>query len=276
MIIQGSSLTAPLILKIPVNHVENGVMLSLPNHNNAVLSVKKCSATLPIRDDLNNYVINFLQWYFVILQMKDCIHEGDIFRTNTVLKMMIPFFYSHSKLSKYFVECIDYIIKTECILPSALALQVRAGSFVNPNGGRGKNKAADLQKENEVKLLKELIKGLGANKTENAIIKISQATPVFHEISANYDNMCGIKEIRTTHKARSSNEDIMLLLEKIAVLDPWTVRERELNKYANFCKSPFNFDLPKFKEDVMRHANRLLMCLPYFQEGDDNVSENVV
>jgi hypothetical protein len=33
-------------------------------------------------------------------------------------------------------------------------------------GGAGKNKAADLQKENEAKLLKDLIRGLGANKNE--------------------------------------------------------------------------------------------------------------
>jgi hypothetical protein len=37
-------------------------------------------------------------------------------------------------------------------------------------GGAGKKKAADLQIENEAKLLKDLIRGLGANKTENSII----------------------------------------------------------------------------------------------------------
>jgi hypothetical protein len=37
-------------------------------------------------------------------------------------------------------------------------------------GGAGKKKAADLQIENEAKLLKDLIRGLCANKTENSII----------------------------------------------------------------------------------------------------------
>ena len=59
------------------------------------------------------------------------IHDADIFRTNIILKSMIPFFYSHLILYKYFTECIDYILKTEITLPPHIALRVRAGSFVN-------------------------------------------------------------------------------------------------------------------------------------------------
>lgn len=81
------------------------------------------------QDDLYNYVNNYLQWYFVILQLQDTIHEGDVTRTNIILKTII--FYSHSALSKYFTECIDYILKTEIILPPDAALRVSAATFVN-------------------------------------------------------------------------------------------------------------------------------------------------
>ena len=90
----------PLKLKIPTSHLDKGIAVSLPAYNNVIICVKKCTAKAPVNHDLHMYVMNFLQWYFVILQMKDCIHEGDIFRTNVNLKMMIPFFYSHSVLSK--------------------------------------------------------------------------------------------------------------------------------------------------------------------------------
>jgi len=85
---------------------------------------------------------------------------------------------------------------------------------VNVYGGAGKNKAADLQKENEVKLLKDLIRGLGANKTENSIISISKAAPIISDISQNFDNMLGMKKYKTNHKKRSSAEDIGILLKK--------------------------------------------------------------
>ncbi|WAR09260.1 hypothetical protein MAR_019218 [Mya arenaria] len=97
--------------------------------------------------------MNFLQRFFIIVQMKDAIREGDVKRISIVLKNMIPFFYSHSRLSKYLTECIDYILKTEHTLSPYMSPKVQAGSFVNQKGRPGKNKAADIQKENEVKLL---------------------------------------------------------------------------------------------------------------------------
>jgi hypothetical protein len=51
-----------------------------------------------------------------------------------------------------------------------------------------------LQKEYEVKLLNDLIRGLGANKTGNAIISISKVTPAISDISQNFDNMLGMKK----------------------------------------------------------------------------------
>ena len=73
-------------------------------------------------DDLCNYIRNCLQWYFIILQMQDAIHEVDSLRTNIILISMIPFFYLHSILSKYITECIDYFLKTEITLPPYIAL----------------------------------------------------------------------------------------------------------------------------------------------------------
>lgn len=33
-------------------------------------------------DDLRNYVLNFLQWYFLMKTFKDAIKQGDMSRTN--------------------------------------------------------------------------------------------------------------------------------------------------------------------------------------------------
>lgn len=68
---------------------------------------------------------------------------------------------------------------------------------------------ADMHKENEVKLLKDLIRGLGTKKTENSIVAIS---PVIKQIAQNYDNMLSIKKINTKHKKRSSEEDIQAMI----------------------------------------------------------------
>ena len=165
-----------VIICLNVGSVQNGCVIKIPEVS-VPIKFERDMLPLQPRDDLNNYVSNFMQWFFVILQFKDAVHEGDIFRMNIILKQMIPFFYSHSVLSKYLTECVDYILKTEHTLSQKESIKVRSGSFVNVKGGQGENKAADLHKENEVKLLKDLIRGLGANKTENSINMITKASP---------------------------------------------------------------------------------------------------
>lgn len=225
------------------------------------------------QNGLHSYVMNYLQWYFLIIQFQDTVHEGDITRTNIILKTMIPFFYSHSALSKYFTECIDYILKTEIILPSHFALRVRAGSFVNVCGGVGKNKAADMHKENEVKLLKDLIRGLGANKTESSIIAISKASPVIQQIVKNFDNMLLIKKINTTHKKRSSEEDIQAMIRVLKNNSPWNSEHRSLVSFKGLEKSPFSFDLTLFQVAIKSNVERLLRGIPVPEHEDDDEEE---
>ncbi|CAC5402623.1 unnamed protein product [Mytilus coruscus] len=208
------------------------------------------------QDDLFNYVHNFLQWYFIILQIQDAIHEGDMVRTNVIIKTMIPFFFSHSVLSKYFTECIDFILKTEFTLPPHVAAEVRAASFVNIHGGIGKNKAADMHKENEVKLVKDLIKGLGANKTEKSIIAMSKAAPVINDVTTNFDKMLKLNEFKTKHKKRSSEEDIGTLVKKLKDLDLWNFHEnRALTLFSGISQSPFNFDTDVLQRDLPCEAD---------------------
>lgn len=107
-------------LTVPTANLRAGLSLTIPCLSEPLFIQDITSPE--VKDDLHNYVFQFMQWYFVVIQMKDSIKEGDIYRTNIVLKSMIPFFYSHSYLSKYLTECVDYILKTEIILPPDLAL----------------------------------------------------------------------------------------------------------------------------------------------------------
>lgn len=189
-----------------------------------------------------------MQCYFLILNFRDTVKEGDIYRNNINLKICISFFYSHSVLSKYFIECIDYILKTEALLTENLGLKVRCASFVNLKGRTGKNKAADLQKENEVLVLKELIRALGSNKTENAIVKVTKAAPVIHNVAENFDCMLCLKNKQTGHKKRSFEEDVKILLAKLVEIDPWTEKDgRTLSDFSHMSKTPFTFNRKKLK-----------------------------
>ena len=225
------------------------------------------------KDDLLDYVLQFLQWFFLVISMKDAIKEGDIERNNVHLKVCVPFFYSHSSLSKYMEECIDYILKTEVMLSEKLALKVRAGSFVNLTGRKGDNKAADMQKENEVLVLKDLIRGLGANKTEKAIVTISKAAPVIQSITDNVDSMLGIINKRTRHKRKSYNDDVTFLLNELNSLNIWHHQNnRQLNSFHGISRSPFSFVQSAFKQTIMRMVDRLKrgIALPDINDTDSD------
>lgn len=200
-------------------------------------------------NDIQNYSVCFLQYVFLIWNFMDAIKEGDIFRTNVCFKTMIPLFYCHSELSKYLAECIDYIQKTEILLSTKMSMKVRAASFINKSGRIGKNKPADMEKENQVKLLKELNRGLGSNKTENAIVGISKAAPVIESVVHHFDEEAGICEIRTTHKSR---------LKKTRELDPFSNQGRSLQSYKGINANPiYSVNKEKFHQVVLRTAQRL-------------------
>jgi hypothetical protein len=50
-------------------------------------------------------------------------------------------------LSKYLVECTNYIINVEHYLSPMMKLRVLEGSFVNVKGGKGNNVESDLLQE---------------------------------------------------------------------------------------------------------------------------------
>ena len=114
-----------------------------------------------VHDDLHSYTIQFLQQYLHFAEFQDGIREGDPFHTKVNLKRRIPFFHGHSARSKYAIECIDYILKTDIMLPEPLAMRVRLGSFVNPHGQPRGNKPDDMQQENNILVLKDLNQDTG-------------------------------------------------------------------------------------------------------------------
>lgn len=84
--------------------------------------------------------------------MNDTAKEGDLNRGILNCQYSLSFFFSHSALSKYLVENIDYILKCDR-MPSPLQ-RIRVlegeGSLTNTKSGIGKNVESDLVREHSV------------------------------------------------------------------------------------------------------------------------------
>lgn len=67
-------------------------------------------------DELFNYSLQLCHWYLHLVELSDTAKEGDLHRLPISCKCNIPFFSSHSKLSKCFIENIDFVLQCEHLL----------------------------------------------------------------------------------------------------------------------------------------------------------------
>jgi hypothetical protein len=191
------------------------------NDQNTIIIEKSKDTVAPESDELFNYAVQLCHWYLHVLEFHDTAKEGDFNRAILNCKYAIPFFYSHSKLSKYLVENIDYVLKTEYILSPLQRLRVLEGSFVNVRGGNGQNVESDLVQEHSVCNQKALIKLLGANKSETSISRVTGAADTVAEICDRFDSSVGLKAKSVKHSKYTSEADISLIHKELRKFRPF-------------------------------------------------------
>ncbi|KAH3866241.1 hypothetical protein DPMN_029300 [Dreissena polymorpha] len=71
----------------------------------------------------------------------DAIKSGDIDMITILMKRFIPLFIGLSSYkSKYAIECVNFLTKTECLLSDFESARVKLGLLVNRKGRPGKSK----------------------------------------------------------------------------------------------------------------------------------------
>jgi hypothetical protein len=172
-------------------------------------------------DQVFNYASNICHWTLQLMSMDDTIKEGDFSRLVINSKMNLPFFLSHSKLSKYFVENVNFILQAKHLLSPQMSLRVLEGAFVNVRGGAGNNVEADLCQEHSVRNRKDLVRALGANKTNAAIIRVTNASDTIVRISRQFDATLGIHPPSSTHTRQSTAVDEGKVLTAVIAIRPF-------------------------------------------------------
>ena len=86
---------------------------------------------------------------------------------NIVKKVNTNIFGLSSFRSKYAIECVDFLSKTECFLSKKESVRIRLAAFVNMPRRKGHNKAADMQQDNNIKMVKTVERGLGIGILQN-------------------------------------------------------------------------------------------------------------
>ena len=157
------------------------------------------------------------------MQLKDTCAEGDGDRNNINKKRLLLYFKSSNSFTKYSIEMFTSIAQIEAIVSEEMAERLTWGCFVNWHGGEGKNIANDAAQEICNDSSKDVVKGMGANKTTKAILRASQSGAGVHEIKWSFDKATNIHRVSHTHSARSSVEHELMMLQDLRKLRPFRV-----------------------------------------------------
>ncbi len=138
------------------------------------------------------------------------------------------------------------------------------GSFVNPRGGQGRNKPADMQQENNILVLKDVIGGLGAGKTTKAMERCSLSAPVVDTIVQHYKDLMQLHTRDGRHNKKADDDDMRHLVGVTDTIDPFrTVPGRVMPGYKGIRKSAFD------KIDKLQFMNRVAVAVGRLRRGQN-------
>ena len=225
-------------------------------------------------DGVMNYSLSLLRYFFVIKDFKDAVREGNGRQLLILHKQLLQHFKSVPGFNSYAIEMLISIIQSEVFLSQAESHQIMWSATVNWKGGSGKNIEIDLLQENRNKDLKNLIKGMGANKTTKAIETASRAAGGVRHIVENFDNNASVAVQSSDHTHRSSESDEEIVMADLRDVKPFKLSQGRMHDSFPGI-SPDNLSSLKqdnFSEWLSRHKKNLLMNAA-LQLDNDNKEE---
>ena len=153
-------------------------------------------------------------------------------------KRLMVYFEVQSAYSKYATEMFTNIVQTEYLMSHQMAHRVTWGRFVNWRGEAGNNIEGDLVQEICNRVTKNVVQGMGPNKTKAAIKRASKAAAGIHEVVTTFDENSEIKPQSHAYTKMSSKEDEYGMIKDLMKLKPFdTVQGYNHNSFS--CISLF-------------------------------------
>lgn len=165
-------------------------------------------------DQIETYAKQLLSLGLFYWEYSDSIREGDGERLSRCFEYMLPMFINTGR-KNYAIEAFRFLYQLKYQLPPRLATQLLYCRFINVHGQLGRNIAADLHVEHVNAVGKGCIKGLGPNKTVDAIQRTAKALGTIVPVLQQYDSENVIPSATGKHRRASVNKDISILLSDL-------------------------------------------------------------
>ena len=207
------------------------------------------------------YGLNVIELAVFLMQLTDTCAEGDGDRNNVNQKRLLSYFFRFNSFTKYAVEMFTSIAQAEALLSEEVAQRVSWGRFVNWTGGAGNNIEGDKAQEICNCTSKNVVQGMGPNKTNNAIITASEAAPGIHQIKQQFDRTTKIHPSSRAHSTRTSKDDEMIMFKDLRKLRPFRIAAHRLHEhFQDMSLSPLvGLNMEKFFSWLEKHKKQIAM-----------------
>ena len=160
----------------------------------------------------------------------------------------------------YSCEAFALLAQMNFILSPRLSQQLKWSRFINTRGGKGHNIPCDLHMEHLNRVLKDGIKGLGANKTEKAITRLGKCISSFDQILSNFDESLKVHHSADFHTVASLEKDITLVVNELTKrVQPFSFSKGRSHKSVRVKKTIMKtIDSAKFHLWMKEKWNSLL------------------
>lgn len=224
------------------------------------------------QDFVRNYSLCLLQYYFLFVDFKDAVKEGNGERIATLHKQLLSHFKALPGFNAYAIEMLISIVQNNVFLSEAEAHQCIWASTVNWKGGAGHNIEIDLLQENRNKSHKKTIKTMGPNKTDNAIDKSSRASGGEDKIGENFDVQICRATRSSSHSHRAAATDETIVMTDLRVLKPFTsVPNRKHDSFPDIQPDPLaSLDQTELDKWLARHKKNLLLDAPLGLDDEED------
>ena len=172
-------------------------------------------------------MIILLSLGLLYLDFKDAIREGDGNRVMRDWKYFLPIFKATGH-KNYALEALTLLSQYFVTLPTNLAAQIKWSRFVNVHGLPGRNMN---------RIVKTAIEGLGANKTEKAIIRIGKSVGTFMKTLEKFDREVGVPSVSGEHSKKSMLKDLEITIQQLVDSRAFDTSKSHMHKSFSSLKT---------------------------------------
>ena len=170
------------------------------------------------------YGLNVIELTAFLMQLIDTCREGDGERSIINQKRLLMYFKSSTSFKNYSIEMFTWIAQIKALVSEEMAHRLTWGRFVSWNGGAGRNIACDMAQEICNRVSKDIVKGMGPNKTEKSMRRASKAAAGMHQIIQKVNEVTNVKPTSRVHTHKDSSEEEAMMLQDIRKLQPFKTK----------------------------------------------------